>query len=154
MLLTGGPRNMSEAAREPLSSRRVSRSSSGSAFSTAAGVAFLVVLLLGGGWALGFFDPSGLRLRFSEPYALATGLAEEQALITEHLGEVRGFGVLPRGDLRVSGREGWCEIEVLIKGDKEAGRLESRLERRGGVWFWEYANLRLEDGTLISLPVP
>ena len=145
---------MSETLREELTSKRVSRSSGGSLFSRALGVGFLVVLLLGGGWALGLLDPTGIRLRFSEPYALATGLAEEQPLVGEHLGEIRGFGVLPRGDLRVSGREGWCEIEVLVKGEAAAARLESRLERRGGVWFWEYANLRLEDGTLISLPVP
>jgi hypothetical protein len=146
---------MSETTlREPLSSKRVSRSSVRSLFSSALGVAFLVVLILGGGWALGLFDPSGIRLRFSEPYALATGLAAEQPLVSEHLGEVRGFGLLPRGDLQITGREGWCEIEVLVKGDKQAANLESRLDRRGGVWFWEYANLRLEDGTLISLPVP
>ena len=146
---------MSETTlREPLSSKRVSRSSSRSLFSGALGAAFLVVLILGGGWALGLFDPAGIRLRFSEPYGLAIGLAEEQPLVSEHLGEVRGFGVLPRGDLQVTGREGWCEIEVLVKGDKQTANLESRLERRGGVWFWEYANLRLEDGTLISLPVP
>lgn len=146
---------MSETTlREPLKSKRVSRSSASSLFSTALGAAFLAVLIIGGAWALGLFDPAGIRLRFSEPYALATGLAEEQALVSQHLGRVQGFGALPKGDLRVTGREGWCEIEILVKGEKEAARLESRLERRGGVWFWEYANLRLEDGTLISLPVP
>ena len=145
---------MSEAANEPMTSRRVQRSSPRPLFSTAAAITLLVVLLLGAGWASGLLDPSGIRLRFSEPYSLATELAGRQGLVAEHLGEIRSFGLLPRGDLQVRGREGWCEIELLVRGEKEAARLESRLERRGGVWFWEYANLRLADGTLISLPVP
>ncbi|UCF69077.1 MAG: hypothetical protein JSV80_07275 [Acidobacteriota bacterium] len=62
-------------------------------------------------------------------------------------------GWLPKGDLSISGREGWCEIEVWVRGEVSEGRLEARLERRGGRWFWSWANLRLADGQLLSLAV-
>ncbi|MDQ7088123.1 MAG: cytochrome c oxidase assembly factor Coa1 family protein [Acidobacteriota bacterium] len=96
-------------------------------------------------------SPGALRLRFSEPYRLATALAGRHPLVMQHLGVVEGYGP-PGGQL--DGAGGWCELRLWVQGSRADGRLEVRLDRRGGQWFWGWANLRLEDGQLITLDTP
>ncbi|RMG48956.1 MAG: hypothetical protein D6718_00790 [Acidobacteria bacterium] len=105
-------------------------------------------------WAAGLWRPADVRLRFSEPYRQLTALARRDPVVARELGGVIGFGWLPRGELHAGPRAGWCEIELWVRGDRRRGRLEARLERRGGRWFWRWANLRLPDGRLIALAVP
>jgi hypothetical protein len=102
-------------------------------------------------WGSGAVDPTALRLVWSEPYELAQNLVRGDPQVEEAIGPVTGFGLLPRGAIKVEGREGWCEIETDVYGERGQAVLEARLERRGGTWFWEWANLRLADGTLFAL---
>lgn len=114
--------------------------------------AFLVVTGFGVLWSQGLTSPAAVRLRLSEPYRIATALAHRHDLVGEYLGTVRGFGAL-EGEVDGSGSGGWCEIKLWVHGSRRDGRLEARLVRRGGQWFWEWANLRLEDGELVALAV-
>jgi hypothetical protein len=148
------PGSESNARREPIGSRRRLPGRRRPVLVLAFLAGFVVTSILGAGWALGLVDPDGIRLLYSEPYRLNLDLARTDPVVESCLGEVEGFGLLPRGQMHVSGREGWCEIEVIVRGARSEARLESRLVRRGGRWFWEWANLRLGDGTLVTLAVP
>ena len=85
---------------------------------------------------------------------LASGLAVDDPLIRESIGTVQSVGWLPRGKLELDGSDGSCELSVPIEGERDRAQLEARLVRRGGVWFWEWANLRTTDGQLLTLSVP
>ncbi len=145
---------MSDTSTDPITSRRVRRGRPRLLLVLAGLFAVVGGLAFGIGWALDLVHPTDIRLRFSEPYRLACALAEHDPQVQAHLGAIDGYGWLPRGDLQVAGREGWCELEMTVRGRDASARLESRLVRRGGTWFWEWANLRLDDGTLITLAAP
>ena len=117
-------------------------------------LAFSLVVVFVLLWMAGYLDPRGIQLRFSEPYRLMQNLARTDGTVLESIGSISGFGVLPRGQMDVSGREGWCEIEVSVSGTRGRGQLEARLVRHGDRWFWQWANLRMEDGHLYALVVP
>lgn len=115
--------------------------------------AFLAVTGFGLLWSQGLTSPGVVRLRLSEPYRIATLLAHRHHLVREYLGAVRGFGAL-EGEVDESGTGGWCEIKLWVHGSRRDGHLEARLVRRSGQWFWDWANLRLDDGELIALDIP
>ena len=110
--------------------------------------------LAGAMWAAGRFDPRAVPLLWSEPLQLAKNLARTDPVVRQHLGEIRRFAFFPRGEVHVDGVRGWSRLELEVHGTRGSGRLELRLVRQGGQWFWEWANLRLEDGTLLTLGVP
>jgi hypothetical protein len=136
------------------SKRSVRRSGRRPIVGAIVGVGALVAVAFVVAWAMDLASPSALRLRFSEPYELATRLVREDPLVEDFVGTVHGFGLLPRGSVRTEGADGWCELELDVRGAQADGVFESRLERREGRWFWEWANFRMKDGTVISLAVP
>ncbi|GAB4371057.1 MAG: hypothetical protein Kow0062_06290 [Acidobacteriota bacterium] len=145
---------MAEVPAPPLQSHRVSRGRLRSALSGAVAIAALAAGLGGALWASGQLDPRAIPLMWSEPLRLAKQLARTDPVVRTHLGAVRGFGLIPSGEMHVDGAQGWCELRLAVRGERASGHLELRLVRRGGGWFWDWANLRLEDGTLVALGVP
>ena len=144
---------MAEISAPPLGSTRRDRGRPRRLLPAALALVALGVGFGGAMWAAGKFDPRSVPLLWSEPLTLARQLARTDPIVRAHLGDVRGFGLLPRGELHRSGAEGWCRLELVVHGERADGRLELRLEHREGCWFWSWANLRLEDGTLYALAV-
>ncbi len=145
---------MSEITARPLHSRRSGRGRFRRLMLTTLAASGLLVGFAGAMWAAGRFDPRALPLLWSEPLQLAKNLARTDPVVRQHLGEIRRFAFLPRGEVHVDGVRGWSQFELEVHGTRGDGRLEMRLVRQGGQWFWEWANLRLEDGTLLVLGVP
>ncbi len=144
---------MTQAVIDDGAVRRKPRTGVSRLFLAAFLLAFCAVVVAGALWVVGVTSPSALRLRLSEPYHLATSLAARHPLVVEHLGAIESYGP-PSGQLDGAGGVGWCELKLWVHGSRADGLLEVRLDRRSGQWFWGWANLRLDDGQLITLDTP
>lgn len=88
----------------------------------------------------------------SEPYKFSSTFIDNNKTILEKLGKLENSRLSFFGySVRYSGSHGHAEYKILVKGEKNKGKVYLNLEKSVGVWKILKGNLILDNGTKISL---
>ncbi len=90
----------------------------------------------------------------SDAYKIATEYVSSDERVIAEIGEVAGFGFLPRGNISTSGPTGEAELSIYAQGERGSGTLYIELMKTLGEWRIIQAEFEVSSGQRFNLLMP
>jgi len=90
-------------------------------------------------------------IKSSGAYEVATEYVSTHELVIAEIGEVTGFGFLPRGSISIAGPTGEADLSISVDGERGNGTLYAQLVKELGEWKIIRAEFETSEGKRLNL---